>query len=121
MELSFNGKKVNIAAEFVKIIHASIIFYMTFGWILNNQKVWISIIIFAPLFHLHWKTNDGRCVLTNVEKKLRKDELKEGTFIGGLSKIILKRELSDSAVSKLAYGVMYSSAIICFIKYQLYS
>ena len=118
MELSSEGrKKVYFAAELVKIFHVSIIIYMTFGWIINNPLVWLSIIITTPLFHIHWKTNDGKCFLTNLEKKLRKEIENERTFIGSLSKNIFKIEISDSTVSKLAYTIMYSSALICLIRY----
>ena len=118
MELRSEGrKKLNIAAELVKIFHISIIFYITFGWIINNSFVWLSIIITTPLFHIHWKTNKGKCFLTNMEKKLRKEAEKEGTFIGGLSKSIFNIEITDSTVSKLAYGIMYTSAGICLLKY----
>jgi len=118
VELSSEGrKKVYFAAELVKIFHVSIIIYMTFGWIINNPLVWLSIIITTPLFHIHWKTNDGKCFLTNLEKKLRKEIENERTFIGSLSKNIFKIEISDSTVSKLAYTIMYSSALICLIRY----
>tara|TARA_B100001996_G_C18545171_1_gene548574 strand:+ start:149 stop:511 length:363 start_codon:yes stop_codon:yes gene_type:complete len=119
METNSSGKKYLIAAEFVKIFHILIITYMTFGWIVNNSYVWLSIMLLAPLFHIHWKTNKDTCILTDIEKKLRGNNEIKGTFIGGLAKKILKKELSDSMISKLAYGVMYSSAIICFSRYQL--
>tara|TARA_Y100000746_G_C15377683_1_gene396904 strand:+ start:676 stop:900 length:225 start_codon:yes stop_codon:yes gene_type:complete len=70
----------------------------------------------APLFHIHWKTNNGKCILTNIEKKLRNNEKKEGTFIGGLSSRYFKIELSDSTVSILAYTIMYTSAAISLLK-----
>jgi hypothetical protein len=119
MELNSEGMKVYMSAGFVKSIHISIIIYMSLGWILNNTIVWISILMFTPLFHIHWKTNDGKCMLTNLEKKLRNDETIQGTFIGDLSKTFLKKELKDSTVAKLAYGIMYSSAFICAIRYLL--
>jgi len=119
METNSNGKKYIIAAEFVKVAHILLITYMTFGWLVNNSHVWLSIILLAPLFHIHWKTNDDTCILTDIEKKLRGNKEVEGTFIGGLAKKILKKEISDSTVAKLAYGIMYSSAIICFTRYKL--
>tara|TARA_B100000945_G_C20328092_1_gene571006 strand:+ start:321 stop:578 length:258 start_codon:yes stop_codon:yes gene_type:complete len=70
----------------------------------------------APLFHIHWKTNNGKCELTNIEKRLRNNEEKEGTFIGGLSKKYLKIELTDKAVSTMAYTIMYTSALISLIR-----
>ena len=120
METDSSSKKSIITAEFVKIIHILLITYMTFGWIVNNRYVWISIIILAPLFHIHWKTNKNTCILTDIEKRLRGNKEIEGTFIGGLAKKFLNIELSDSTISKLAYGVMYSSAIICILRFQLF-
>lgn len=119
METNSNGKKYILTAEFVKIIHILLISYMTFGWIVNNRYVWLSIIALAPLFHIHWKTNKDTCILTDIEKQLRGNKEIQGTFIGGLGKKLLNKELSDSTVAKLAYGIMYSSAIICFLRYQL--
>jgi len=119
METSSNSKKYLLAAEFVKISHILVISYMTFGWIVNNRYVWLSIMALAPLFHIHWKTNKDTCILTDIEKKLRGNKEIQGTFIGGLAKKFVKKELADSTVSKLAYGVMYSSALICFTRYRL--
>ena len=106
----------NFPAEIVKILHISIILYMTLGWISHNTFILYSIIFMAPLFHIHWKTNNGKCILTNIEKKLRNNEKKEGTFIGGLSSRYFKIELSDSTVSILAYTIMYTSAAISLLK-----
>ena len=108
--------KLNLRAEIVKILHMAIIFYTTFGWITNNEFVLYSILIIVPLFHIHWKTNDGKCILTQIEKKLRNNVEKEGTFIGGLSNRYLKIELSDQVVSILAYTIMYTSALISMFK-----
>ncbi len=106
----------NFLAEIVKILHILLILYMTFGWITNNLFILYSIVIMAPLFHIHWKTNNGKCELTNIEKRLRNNEEKEGTFIGGLSKKYLKIELTDKAVSTMAYTIMYTSALISLIR-----
>lgn len=119
MELNSEGIKFNLGATLVKVFHISIIIYMSFGWIITNKLIWISILIFAPLFHIHWKTNEGKCILTNIEKRLRDNDNGQGTFIGGLSKSILNKELSDKTVSNLAYGIMYSSAFICGIRYLM--
>tara|TARA_B100000941_G_C28366578_1_gene479830 strand:- start:361 stop:723 length:363 start_codon:yes stop_codon:yes gene_type:complete len=108
--------KLNLRAEVVKILHMAIIFYTTFGWITNNEFVLYSILIMVPVFHIHWKTNDGKCILTQIEKKLRNNVEKEGTFIGGLSNRYLKIELSDQTVSILAYTIMYISALISIFK-----
>ena len=108
--------KSNFLAEIVKFLHILLIMYMTFGWITNNLFILYSIVIMAPLFHIHWKTNDGKCELTNIEKRLRNHEEKEGTFIGGLSSKYLKIELTDKAVSIMAYTIMYTSALISLFK-----
>lgn len=112
--------KFNFLAELVKIVHISIILYITFGWILNNIYAHYSIIVMVPLFHIHWKTNNGKCILTHIEKKLRNNEEKEGTFIGGLSSKYFKIELTDSTVSILAYSIMYTSAGISLFKLLVY-
>ena len=117
MQMGFSKPRLRLfAAEIVKQAHMLIITYMTFGWIINNNLVWISIIIMTPLLHIHWKTNNDKCILTNIEKKLRMNQMEEGTFIGGLAKAFFKIELSDSTVSKIAYATMYTSTLICILR-----
>ena len=120
MELKLHTEKgEKFVADLVKLLHISIIAYTTFGWLIKSEFVWFSIIIIVPMLHIHWKTNNDKCILTNIENKLRKRKEK-GTFIGGISKTILKIELSDSTVSKLAYTIMYFSALICVLKLYVF-
>jgi len=121
MELKLHTDKgEKFVADLVKLLHISIITYTSFGWLIKNEFVWFSIIIIAPILHIHWKTNDDKCILTNIENKLRKRD-DEGTFIGGISKKILKIELSNSTVSILAYTIMYCSALICILRLYVFN
>ncbi len=120
MELKLQTEKgEKFVADLVKLAHISIITYMTFGWIIPNKVVWFSITLMTPALHIHWKTNDNKCILTTIEKKLRRSNSEKGTFIGGLSKTFLNIELSDSMVSKLAHVTMYSSMLICIVRLYL--
>ena len=120
MHLKLHTEKgEKFVADLVKLLHISILTYTTFGWLIKSNFVWISIIIMAPMLHIHWKTNNDKCILTNIENKLRKRDEDE-TFIGGLEKTILKIELSDSTVSKLAYSIMYCSALICILRLYVF-
>ena len=120
MELKLHTEKgERFVADLVKLLHISILLYTTFGWLIKSEFVWFSIILMAPMFHIHWKTNNNKCILTNIENKLRHDNEK-GTFIGGLSKTFFKKDLSDSAVSMLAYTIMYSSAFICILRLYVF-
>ena len=120
MELKLHTEKgEKFVADLVKLVHLSIMIYTTFGWLIKSEFVWFSIIIMAPMFHIHWKTNNDKCILTNIENKLRHDNEK-GTFIGGLSKTFLKIDLSDSTVSLIAYTTIYLSALICILRLYIF-
>ncbi len=57
-------------ANILNFTHRIIVYFMLFGFILPEKYSWIHGITF-PLVYLHWKTNEGNCVLTEYELKLR--------------------------------------------------
>tara|TARA_Y100001980_G_C14556862_1_gene351642 strand:- start:40950 stop:41312 length:363 start_codon:yes stop_codon:yes gene_type:complete len=109
-------QKIIISAEIIRLIHISIILYVLFGWIFTHKIIWYSILIIVPLLEIHWKTNNDQCFLTTIEKKLRKSENDNSTFVGNLSKKYIKIEPSERILSLIIRLGMYSSAILCLAK-----
>jgi len=60
-----------VLAEIVKCFHIGIVLFTAIGWILPWSESWILLLILVPVMKLHWITNNGTCVLTNLEEKLR--------------------------------------------------
>jgi len=63
--------------DLLEYIHRIILYFMLFGFILPQKYAWIHGITF-PLVYWHWTKNDGNCILTEMEYKLRGKTLPKG-------------------------------------------
>jgi len=59
-------------AVLVNIIHNILMFFTIFGFILPKKYLMFHALTF-PLILLHWKTNNDKCVLSQLEKYLTGD------------------------------------------------
>ena len=73
----------------IQIFHFAVIVFVLTACFLPWREVWIFHAIFVPLMVLHWKTNQNRCVLTQIEAKL-KGEREEPSESGFIKKLIGK-------------------------------
>ena len=60
-------------AVLVNIIHNIFILIMIFGFMLPKKYLKFHALIW-PLTLLHWKTNNNKCMLTQLEKYLKGDD-----------------------------------------------
>ncbi len=60
-----------ILVYLLNIMHRILVYFMLFGFILPGKHAWLHGIAF-PLVYWHWTKNDGNCILTQYEHKLRK-------------------------------------------------
>jgi len=98
-------------ANFVKVLHIVSLFFILFGWALP-QPFWLPHVTAVPLVMLHWWTNKGQCVLTQLEARLRgqKNSGVQGEFVSGLfGKIGLAP--SDLQMMLVIYSLMFISAL----------
>ena len=61
----------------LEYIHRIILYFMLIGFVLPNKYSWIHGITF-PLVYWHWTKNNGNCILTELEYKLKNKPLMKG-------------------------------------------
>ena len=101
-----------VYANIVSLIHIFIGIIMYFG-ILLPEKYLIWYILVVSLIHYHWQFNDGYCILTTIEYKLRDIPIcayYDSPFI----KYIIKR-IEDKFDTKLEIDVKYIDDYTRFI------
>lgn len=109
------------AARFVHWIHWIFLVFVLFGWLLPWQPVWIVHLLVVPGLILHWRTNNNRCVLTEMEERLKQangsassaqaaiksdEDVVEGQFIKGVIERLTGQVPSETFMTSLIYGVM---------------
>jgi len=79
---------VPLAVTGLRGLHLACVLFVIFGWL--SPFPWLLKVhaIFIPLLFLHWQTNGGTCVLTNIEYRLKGarpgKEAQQGSFIKSL-------------------------------------
>lgn len=75
----------NSAANMVKGVHLFCIFFIVFGWAFPKEAL-LAHLSFLPIVVLHWWTNKGQCILTQMENRLRGRDSSgvQGEFVGSL-------------------------------------
>ena len=58
--------KDNIKAHAILLIHHIIVIYVHFGWLSNNKYILYFYLITFIFLIIHWKTNNNKCILTNI-------------------------------------------------------
>jgi uncharacterized protein with PQ loop repeat len=106
----------NLTIRFLRILHIGIVFFVIFGCLFDSRTVLKLHVLFVPLMILHWKTNNGRCFLTNLEYRLKGVPLNsietEDGFIKSLLKYFMKTLPSDIAIRRGIYVV----ALACWLQ-----
>ena len=105
-----------VLANMVKLTHVSIVFTVSWGWLMPWQPIWWLNTFGIPMMILHWITNDKVCFLTTLEDSLRGDE-RAGTpdqapFMPRLA-AIFGITISEDLNTKLAYSVSIFSWCVC--------
>ena len=95
--------------------HSFLIIYLLFGWIIKSQR---DILVFVlPTLQYQFLVNDNQCVLTQLEKRLLKDEKKEDkeydTFIGKKLKEY-NIHITDKHRELMTHSFVYGSFLISY-------
>lgn len=63
----------DILLKIITFIHVMLVIFMTVTPFTNSNYFLLLHAIFVPFLILHWICNDNTCVLTIIERKLRKE------------------------------------------------
>ena len=109
----------------MKCLHVSILFFVLLGWIIPGQFWRIVHLIFIPAMILQWQFNQGTCLLTNIENKLRGETPEKQRQQGQLIKSLLGKCFdplpSDRTLKKLVYGIIIASWLLSATGLYLFS
>ncbi|MEB3283607.1 MAG: DUF2784 family protein [Lyngbya sp.] len=96
-----------------KCLHFLILFFVVFGWIIPSQFWRVIHLLFVPAMILQWQFNQGTCLLTNLENKLRGEtsekQQQQGQFIKSLLERCFNPLPSDETLKKGVYGIIITS------------
>ena len=102
-----------------KCLHFLILFFVLLGWIIPSQLWRIIHLIFVPAMILQWQFNQGTCLLTNIENKLRGEpsekQQQQGQFIKSLWVKFFNSLPSDQTLKKWVYGIITISWLLSVI------
>ena len=69
MKDCLNKKTTYSSIIIITLLHHILQIFANFGWLFNN-KIILTIYVLAPfIVIIHWLTNDGKCVLTQLYNK----------------------------------------------------
>jgi hypothetical protein len=95
------------------LIHVAVLMTVVFGWALPGRSWLLGYLIFLPLMFLHWKLNDGACILNNLENWLRhrrwrapQANREEGAWLRTLLADTTGIALTPARMDTVIYGAM---------------
>ena len=62
-------------SDIISYTHSSVILYLLLGWIFENQRQ--NLILLLPSIQFQFLINGNNCILTQLENKFLKEEKKE--------------------------------------------
>jgi hypothetical protein len=81
-------------SQIVNNIHKFVIFYIAFGWLIENQRN--NLLFFLPTIQFQFLVNNNMCILTQLENKLLLDEAKKNDS----EEDSIEEEMNDSFIDK---------------------
>jgi hypothetical protein len=99
----------SVWADIVKAVHAALVIYIVGAPFICSNFMLTFYVVVVPFIVVHWITNNNKCILTVMEKKLReangdKCDSHEDTFLGKLiTPVYDVHKHSSKAVSKAIY------------------
>ena len=115
-------------SRFIHYLHWALLLFILTAW----AAPWRDLLLFHWLFVtgviFHWKTNNDRCFLTELEQKFKKQEdpfanaetpVAEGQFVRQVWSLFFGRELSESRLRATIYMIM--ALVWCLSAIQLFA
>jgi hypothetical protein len=101
---------------------------MFLGFLLPEKYLPFHLLVW-PIVYTHWQFNDDRCILTQLELKIKNGSAKDAPFAHDhssdyyfMKKILadFNIELSNNAMSYFTYSLFTIAWIISFVRYTRY-
>lgn len=101
----------------LRAFHMLVIIWVLFGWMISWPVALIIHIVALPVFIVHWKTNDGQCILTNLETTWFQvpPTSERAGFTRRLYKFFFKKEATQEEAMRMIYILMGGSALLSAI------
>jgi hypothetical protein len=123
-----NSNKNNLLTNTLYISHMTFVYFIIFGCFLPSQYLWVHIICW-PLVRLHWYLNDGYCVLTQLEYRLKKNTINknannnsdpEASFMKNIYENFTKTRMTNEeadVITTTLFTVVWIISVTRFIYY----
>ena len=92
------------------------ILYVIFGWLLSSQSLLYLHILLIPALVVHWKLNQDRCFLTDLENALAGKEPEPGGFVKSILSQCVTNLPEDYVIERALYGVIIVSWSISVLR-----
>lgn len=97
--------------QVIHLIHWVVLLFVLLAWVSPwPTLLWIHV-IFVPGMIIHWRTNNNRCVLTELEEKFKvrtgkvANEDDEAQFVKSIWLRVAGRHPSERVLNALYYGL----------------
>ena len=100
---------MSVVADSVMIAHKVLVYFMMLGFLLP-KKYLIAHLMLWPAVISHWQFNDNKCILTEMELKLRGEEAKSIYDENGGEYVFMKKFMNDMGMefnSKQLHNLIY--------------
>lgn len=112
-----------LIVRLIHFLHWAVIIFVVFGWLIPLESTRWMHIFTIPTLVIHWQTNKGRCVLTQIEDRLKRPEdlsaaEEEESFIKKAFRKYLGIKLNERSLKFLIYtamGLAWSASILQII------
>lgn len=109
-----------IAAQLVHTVHWIFLLFVLTGWLLPWPAALIAHLIIVPGLIVHWRTNENRCILTELEERFKgepsplkkssevahQEAAEEGQFLKAAWAKVYGKKPTDELMSRITYGTM---------------
>lgn len=96
----------------LRTVHFVVFLFMLGGWLISSKSVATAYVVVIPLVVLHWWTNDGVCILTQWDNRLRGVLLQKEAQQGHFVKSIVRRALGCVPTDRALKAIVYSLLLI---------
>lgn len=107
MERDKSGMTTTLLIKAIQYIHMAVLLFVIAAGFSPWREVWLVHVVFVPLMFIHWKTNRNRCVLTQIESRLKGErEVSESGFIKRVITKFIGREPSERALQRTINSIL---------------
>tara|TARA_B100002051_G_C16724819_1_gene634678 strand:+ start:663 stop:1007 length:345 start_codon:yes stop_codon:yes gene_type:complete len=104
-------------SDIISYTHSSVILYLLFGWMFENQRE--NLILLLPTIQFQFLINDNNCILTQLENKFlnqeKKDDKKEEVIVDSFVGKKLKEyniNVTEKTREMIVHGFTYGSFLL---------